>query len=125
MTPGILPSALRASVAMLRCSKSLPAILSNPRWGLTHTPLAGERLQPLGHLSGEHTLTVFTAHHHQAMVVITPNLFYLPPPRISRMRSAPTNSRQPLATSSYYESGILPVRYCAARGVAYLYDFMG
>ena len=24
---------------------------SNPRWGLTHTPLAGERLQPLGHLS--------------------------------------------------------------------------
>ena len=24
---------------------------SNPRWGLAHTPLAGERLQPLGHLS--------------------------------------------------------------------------
>jgi hypothetical protein len=24
---------------------------SNPRWALTHTPLAGERLQPLGHLS--------------------------------------------------------------------------
>ena len=31
ITPGILPSALRASVAMLLCSKSLPAILSNPR----------------------------------------------------------------------------------------------
>ncbi len=24
---------------------------SNPRWGSAHTPLAGERLQPLGHLS--------------------------------------------------------------------------
>ena len=29
---------------------------SNPRWGLTHTPLAGERLQPLGHLSGKRIL---------------------------------------------------------------------
>ena len=38
---------------------------SNPRWGLTHTPLAGERLQPLGHLSGKHILTVFTAHYHR------------------------------------------------------------
>ena len=30
---------------------------SNPRWVSPHTPLAGERLQPLGHLSGrpEHT----------------------------------------------------------------------
>ena len=25
---------------------------SNPRWGIAPTPLAGERLQPLGHLSG-------------------------------------------------------------------------
>ena len=24
---------------------------SNPRWSFPHTPLAGERLQPLGHLS--------------------------------------------------------------------------
>ena len=24
---------------------------SNPRWGSAHTPLAGERLKPLGHLS--------------------------------------------------------------------------
>ena len=24
---------------------------SNPRWGFSHTPLAGERLRPLGHLS--------------------------------------------------------------------------
>ena len=45
ITPAILPSVpFGASVAALRCSKSLPAILSNPRWGLTHTPLAGERL---------------------------------------------------------------------------------
>jgi len=29
ITPGILPSALRASVSSFRCSKSLPAILSN------------------------------------------------------------------------------------------------
>ncbi len=26
---------------------------SNPRWDFSHTPLAGERLRPLGHLSNQ------------------------------------------------------------------------
>ncbi len=35
----------------LVCDKQRRKRDSNPRWALTHTPLAGERLQPLGHFS--------------------------------------------------------------------------
>jgi hypothetical protein len=50
VTPGFLPSALRASVALLRCSRSLPAIWSTTRQLLLRCPTSCVHAV-VGHLS--------------------------------------------------------------------------